>query len=234
MCGRYEYHPHEFSDLRIRFNLDKDLPEFKPSYNIAPGQQVPVIIREDGRNKMKLMRWGLVPSWAPDSSIGNRMINARCETLTEKTSFKQLLGTHRCLIPADGFYEWRREGKGKVPMRIVMKDRQLFTFAGLWDVWRGDPEGGELYTFTIITTTANALLRPIHNRMPVIIDRLATNHWLDPAVSHPGTLSILLQPLPSELMDAYEVSRLVNDPRNDSPACITPADWQSPGPLFEI
>ena len=233
MCGRYEYHPHEFSDLRIRFNLDKDVPEFKPSYNIAPGQQVPVIVREDGRNKVKLMRWGLVPSWAPDPSIGNRMINARCETLTEKPSFKQLLGTHRCLIPADGFYEWRREGRGKVPMRVVMKDRQLFTFAGLWDVWRGDPEGGELYTFTIITTNANALLRPIHNRMPVIIDRLATNHWLDSGDISSSTLSILLQPLPSELMDAYEVSRLVNDPRNDSAACITPADWQSLGPLFD-
>ena len=192
MCGRYEYHPHEFSDLRIRFNLDKDLPEFKPSYNIAPGQQVPVIIREEGRNKMKLMRWGLVPSWAPDPSIGNRMINARCETLTEKPSFKQLLGTHRCLVPADGFYEWRREGKGKVPMRIVMKDRQLFNFAGLWDVWRGDPEGGELYTFTIITTNANALLRPIHNRMPVIVDSLATNHWLHPGDISSSMLSILL------------------------------------------
>jgi putative SOS response-associated peptidase YedK len=223
----------EFSDLRIRFNLDKDLPEFKPSYNIAPGQQVPVIIGEDGRNKVKLMRWGLVPSWAPDPSIGNRMINARSGTLTEKPSFKQLLGTYRCLIPADGFYEWRREGKGKVPMRIVMKDRQLFIFAGLCDVWRGDPEGGDLYTFTIITTNANALLRPIHNRMPVIIDRLAATHWLDPAVSHPGILSILLQPLPSELMAAYEVSKLVNDPHNDSAACITPADWKAPGPLFE-
>ena len=192
-----------------------------------------MIIREEGRNKVKLMRWGLVPSWAPDPSIGNRMINARCETLTEKPSFKQLLGTHRCLIPADGFYEWRREGKGKIPMRIVMKDRQHLTFAGLWDVWRGDPEADELYTFTIITTNANALLRPIHNRMPVIIERLAATHWLDPAVSHPGTLSILLQPLPSELMAAYEVSRLVNDPRNDSAACIAPASWQSPGPLFD-
>ena len=192
-----------------------------------------MIIREDGRNKVKLMRWGLVPSWAPDPSIGNRMINARSETLTEKPSFKQLLGTHRCLIPADGFYEWRREGKGKVPMRVVMKDRQLFTFAGLWDVWRSDPEGGELYTFTIITTNANALLRVIHNRMPVIIDNLGGRTWLDPAVSHPGTLSILLQPLPSELMDAYEASRLVNDPRNDSAACIAPASWQSPGPLFD-
>ena len=166
MCGRYDYFPGEFSDLRIRFNLDRDLPLFKGSFNVAPGQEVPVIVRDEGRNKVKLMRWGLVPSWSQDSAIGNRLINARCETLTEKPSFKQLLGTRRCLIPAYGFYEWRREGKSKVPLRIVMKDRQLFTFAGLWDVWRGDPEAGELYTFTIITTDANALLRPIHNRMP--------------------------------------------------------------------
>jgi putative SOS response-associated peptidase YedK len=202
MCGRYDYFPGEFSDLRIRFNLDQDLPLFKGSFNVAPGQEVPVIIREEGRNKVKLMRWGLVPSWSQDPSIGNRMINARCETLTEKPSFKQLLGTRRCLIPAYGFYEWRREGKSKVPLRIVMKDRQLFTFAGLWDMWR-DQEGDGLYTFTIITTNANALLRPIHHRMPVIIDRLGAVPWLDPVVSNPGTLSILLQPFPSELMDTY-------------------------------
>jgi putative SOS response-associated peptidase YedK len=113
-----------------------------------------------------------------------------------------------------------------------MKDRQLFTFAGLWDMWR-DQEGDALYTFTIITTNANALLRPIHDRMPVIIDRLGAVPWLDPVVSNPGTLSILLQPFPSELMDTYEVSRLVNDPRNDSGACIAPADWKSFGPLFD-
>src|ERR1700757_3432028 len=136
MCGRYDYFPGEFSDLRIRFNLDQDLPLFKGSFNVAPGQEVPVIIREEGRNKVKLMRWGLVPSWSQDPSIGNRMINARCETLSEKPSFKQLLETRRCLIPAYGFYEWRREGKSKIPLRIVMKDRQLFTFAGLWDMWR--------------------------------------------------------------------------------------------------
>jgi putative SOS response-associated peptidase YedK len=122
--------------------------------------------------------------------------------------------------------------KGKVPMRIVMKERQLFTFAGLWDVWR-DPEGDPLYTFTIITTNANALLRPIHHRMPVIIDTLAQNHWLDPRDISSRIVSILLRPLPSELMDAYEVSKLVNDPRNDSAGCITPADWRSPGPLFD-
>src|SRR5262245_2770817 len=135
MCGRYDFTPRGFSDFRIRFNLDKDFPEFKASYNIAPGQYVPVIVRDDDHNKVKLMQWGLVPSWAQDPSIGNQMINARAETLAEKPSFKNLLGSHRCLVPANGFYEWRREGRQRVPMRIVRKDRRPFTFAGLWDVW---------------------------------------------------------------------------------------------------
>jgi putative SOS response-associated peptidase YedK len=161
MCGRYDFFLGEFSDLRIPFNLDKDLPVFKPSYNSAPGKDVPVIFRHGNRNVLKLMRWGLVPSWSEDPSIGSQMINARCETLDQKPSFKQLLGTHRCLIPADGFYEWRRVGRGKIPLRVRMKNQRSFTMAGLWDVWR-DPDGEELYSFTIITTPANKLLRRIH------------------------------------------------------------------------
>ena len=232
MCGRYDFFPAEFSDLRIRFNLDKELPDFKPSYNIAPGKDVPVIVRKGDRNIVKLMRWGLVPSWSQDPSIGNRMINARCETLDQKPSFKQLLAAHRCLVPANGFYEWARIGKSKIPMRVRMKDRRPFTMAGLWDLWR-DREGGELYSFTVITTDANRLLRPIHNRMPVILDDLAAKQWLDPVFMSLRTLSFLLQPFPSELMEAYEVSRLVNDPKNDSPACIAPAAPEPPGPLFD-
>jgi putative SOS response-associated peptidase YedK len=232
MCGRYEFFPGEFTDLRIRFNLPKDLPLFKPSYNIAPGKDVPVIIRQGDRNVVKLMRWGLVPFWSQDPSIGNRMINARCETLDQKPSFKQLLGSRRCLIPADRFYEWRRLGKGKIPMRVRLKDQRPFTFAGLWDRWR-DPEGGELYSFTIITTDANKLLRPIHDRMPLILDPLVAKQWLDPIFTSFSTLSFLLQPFPSELMEAYEVSRLVNDPKNDSPACIEPAVPERPPSLFD-
>jgi putative SOS response-associated peptidase YedK len=232
MCGRYDFFPGEFSELRIRFNLDKDLPLFKPSYNIAPGKDVPVIVRRGDRNLVKLMRWGLVPSWSQDPSIGNRMINARCETLDQKPSFKHLLGSRRCLVPADGFYEWRREGKGKVPMRVRLKGQRPFTFAGLWDVWR-DPDGEELYSFTIITTDANKLLRPIHNRMPVILEDLAAKQWLDPVFTSLRTLSFLLHPFPSELMEAYEVSRLVNDPKNDSPACIEPAMPERPPSLFD-
>lgn len=232
MCGRYDFFPGEFTDLRIRFNLDKNLPLFKPSYNIAPGKDVPVIIRDGDRHVIKLMRWGLVPSWAQEPSIGNHMINARCETLDQKPSFKQLLGSRRCLVPANGFFEWRREGKGKVPVRVRLKDHRPFTFAGLWDMWR-DSEGGDLYSFTIITTDANKLLRAIHNRMPVILEPLAAKQWLDPVFTSLQTLSFLLQPFPSELMAAYEVSRVVNDPKNDSPACIDPAVPERPATLFD-
>jgi putative SOS response-associated peptidase YedK len=233
MCGRYDFFPGEFSDLRIRFNLENDLPLFKPSFNIAPGKDVPVIVRNGDRNVVKLMRWGLVPSWAQEPAIGNQMINARCETLDQKPSFKQLLGIRRCLVPADGFFEWRRIGKGKIPMRVRMKDRRPFTMAGLWDVWR-DPDGEELYTFTIITTDANKLLRPIHDRMPLILEPLAARQWLDPIFMSFRTLSVLMQPFPSELMEAYEVSRLVNDPKNGSPACIDPAIPEQPQPsLFD-
>lgn len=177
------------------------------------------------------MRWGLVPSWAQDPAIGNQMINARCETLDQKPSFKQLLGSRRCLVPADGFFEWARAGKGKIPMRVRMKDQRPFTIAGLWDIWR-DPDGEELYTFTIITTDANKLLRPIHDRMPLILDPLVARQWLDPTSMDLRMISVVMQPFPSELMEAYEVSRLVNDRKYDSPACIDPAIPEPPGPLF--
>jgi putative SOS response-associated peptidase YedK len=131
MCGRYDFFPGEFSDLRIRFNLDKDLPRFNSSYNIAPGKDVPVIVRRDDRNDVKLMRSGLVPSWSQDPSIGNQMTNARCETLNQKPSFKQLLASRRCLVPADEFYEWAREGKRKIPMRVRMRDRRPFHNGGI-------------------------------------------------------------------------------------------------------
>jgi putative SOS response-associated peptidase YedK len=173
------------------------------------------------------MRWGLVPSWAQDPSIGQRMINARAETLLEKPSFKQLVPTRRCLVPADGFYEWRREGNRKVPMWIHLKNRVPFVFAGLWDCWLDRDSGSQLHTFTIVTTNANALLRPIHDRMPVIYDREMGQQWLDGPFSASDTFLIaVLQPLPSELMQAHEVSTLVNSPENDTAECIQPV---SPG-----
>ncbi len=153
------------------------------------------------------------------------MINARAETLTEKPSFKRLIGSRRCLVPADGFYEWRREGKRKIPVWIHAKDRQPFAFAGLWDSWRNVALGDVLHTFTIITTEPNALLRPIHNRMPVIYDADMARHWLDPRcpTNSAKALAAILQPFPSELIEAQEVSTLVNSPMNDTPECIRPA-----------
>lgn len=177
------------------------------------------MIINDGRISVKLMQWGLVPSWAKDPAIGDWMINARAETLTEKPSFKRLVGKKRCLVLTDGFYEWRKEGKRKIPMRFVLKSREPFAFAGLWDSWR-KPEGDELQSYTIITTQANELLKPVHDRMPVILDSLAQKTWLDPEVTEPRVLTVLLQSFPSELMEAYDVSTLVNSPTNDRPECI--------------
>jgi putative SOS response-associated peptidase YedK len=213
----------EFREIKIGWNLWGDIPFFAPRYNIAPSQEVPIIVR----NEVKPMRWGLVPSWAQDPSIGQRMINARAETLLEKPSFKQLVPTRRCLVPADGFYEWRREGNRKVPMWIHLKNRVPFVFAGLWDCWLDRDSGSQLHTFTIVTTNANALLRPIHDRMPVIYDREMGQQWLDGPFSASDTFLIaVLQPLPSELMQAHEVSTLVNSPENDTAECIQPV---SPG-----
>jgi putative SOS response-associated peptidase YedK len=189
-------------------------------YNIAPSQEVPVIVQNEGVNELKSMKWGLVPSWSPDRSIGDRMINARAETVTQKPSFKQLVQQRRCLIPADGFYEWRREGNRKVPVWIHLKKKEPFAFAGLWDAWR-DADGETLYSFTIITTVANALLRPIHNRMPVIFDRLSAKQWLDPVFGpNEATLAAVLAPYPSALMEAHDVSSLVNKPENERADCL--------------
>lgn len=220
MCGRYTQTKGPY-DIRLQLDIDDFLREITPRYNIAPGQQAPVIVN-DGRIAVRLMQWGLIPSWAKDPAIGNKMINARSETLSEKPSFKRLIGKSRCLVLADGFYEWRKEGKGKVPMRFVLKSRQSFVFAGLWDSWR-KPDGDELHSYTIITTQANDLLKPVHDRMPVMLDDLTQKTWLDPAVTDPRSLTSLLQPFPSELMEAYDVSTLVNFPVNDLPLCVQPA-----------
>ena len=139
MCGRYTYFPAEFSDLRLTWNVD-EVFDLKPRYNIAPTQEAPVVVQADGKRTVKLFRWGLIPWWAKDPAIGNRMINARGETLAEKPAFKDLIGKRRCLVLADGFYEWRKEGKGKVPMRFELKSGEPFAFAGLWDIWK-QPDG---------------------------------------------------------------------------------------------
>jgi putative SOS response-associated peptidase YedK len=163
----------------------------------------------------------LIPSWAKDEAIGHRMINARAETLAEKPSFKRALQKRRCLIVADGFYEWKAAGKKKTPMFIALKSRQPFGFAGLWETWKS-PKGEAIHSCTIITTTPNTLMESIHNRMPVILRREAEAQWLDRAVDDPQKLLPLLTPYPDNEMTAYEVSQIVNSPRNDVPACIEP------------
>jgi putative SOS response-associated peptidase YedK len=227
MCGRFSA-TFSFRDIKVRWNLYGDI-EFSPRYNIAPSQSVPVIVRNNNRTEAKLMKWGLVPSWAPDPSIGNRMINARAETLLEKPSFKPLVSERRCIIPADGFYEWRREGNRKVPVWIHLKNKEPFAFAGLWDTWRDFDSGSALDTFTIITTDPNSLLRPIHNRMPVIYDREMGKQWLEHQFGGWAMdLAAALRPWPSEYMEAWDVSSIVNEPANDTPECIRPVPSSQP------
>ena len=169
-----------------------------------------------------MMRWGLVPFWAKEASIGYKMINAKSETLAEKPSFRKPFKEKRCLVLADGFYEWEKtDKKNKVPYRFVLKNRQPFAFAGLWDVWK-TPEGDTLLSFTIITTRANELMERIHDRMPVILNEKDEAKWLDPEFKDTDKLSSLLQPYPSEQMVAYKVSTIVNSPKNDTPSCIEP------------
>ena len=220
MCGRYAVTPGEFSDLRMRFNLE-EITLFKPRYNIAPTQQAPVVTNREGTNRVEQFKWGLVPFWAKDISIGSRMINARAETLATKSSFNGLLKNRRCLVLASGFYEWRREGKGKVPMWFKLKTGQSFVFAGLWDSWK-QPDGNLLRTYTIITTEPNAVLLPVHNRMPVMLSDNDALAWINTnQLSH--ALS-LLKPFPAALMDGYDVSELVNNPQNESARCIVPVN----------
>ena len=229
LCGRYTYFPKEFSDLRVRWHLDRDLPLLKPRYNIAPSQEAPVIINVDGVRSIELFQWGLVPWWAKDPSSGNQSINARAETLATRASFKDLIGKQRCLVLADGFYEWRKEGKRKVPMRFKLKTDEPFAFAGLWDSWK-KPDGKRLQTFTIITTEPNEVLRPIHDRMPVMLNDVAALDWLDHNEGNLSRVLSVLEPFPAELMEGYDVSPLVNDPHNDSPECVAP--YEEPARLL--
>jgi putative SOS response-associated peptidase YedK len=191
-----------------------------PRYNVAPTQDVVAVINNGSRH-LEMLRWGLIPTWAKDESVGSRMINARAETLAEKSSFKRLLHNRRCLIVADGFYEWAKEPgtKSKTPMYITLKEREPFAFAGLWDSWR-TASGEQLRTCTIITTEPNALMASIHNRMPALLLPDALTTWLDPGVQNEQVLRDLLNPYPTEFMVARPVSRLVNDPRHDSAELI--------------
>jgi putative SOS response-associated peptidase YedK len=197
---------------------------FAPRFNIAPTQPV-LVVPNDGSNKADFFIWGLIPSWSKDPSIGNKLINARGETVAEKPSFRGSFKYKRGLILADGFYEWKVQPgtKTKTPYFIHMKDRKPFAFAGLWDEWQS-PDGGALRTCTIITTEPNELMKPLHNRMPVILDPNDYSDWLDPAPRTSDSLLHLIKPFPHLPMSAYPVSTLVNSPGNDRPELVVPAN----------
>jgi len=204
------------------FDVDPPAFEYPPRFNIAPSQDAPVIAQDQGGRRMGLLRWGLVPFWAKDPAIGHKMINARSETVDTKPAFRSAFERRRCLVPADGFFEWKKGegGKTKVPHWIHRVDKGPFAMAGLWDRW--EPEEGEpLFSFTILTKQATPDLANIHPRMPVILSRDALDGWLDPDASGEDVLALLRQANPE--MKARPVSTLVNSPRNDSPECIQPA-----------
>jgi putative SOS response-associated peptidase YedK len=216
MCGRYTLTA-SIQTIAETFGVPASL-ETEARYNVAPTQQVVTIMR-NGADHLALLQWGLIPSWAKDESIGAKMINARAETLAEKPSFKRLLHSRRCLIVADGFYEWKKEYGGKTPMYITMKDGKPFAFAGLWDSWKGK-DGQPLNTCTIITTPPNDLVATIHDRMPAILLPAARDTWLDTDVQDDQALLPLLAPYPTDRMTARQVSRMVNSPRVEGPELI--------------
>ena len=221
MCGRYSL-AMDLDKLDERFTFRGFQLVLEPRFNIAPTQEVLTVINDGSENQGRLMKWGLIPFWAKDPSIGNKMINARAETVPEKPSFKQAFRKRRCLVIADGFYEWRGTGKQKVPMRIVLKTGEPFGFAGLWETWES-PQDALVHSCTIITTTPNALMEPIHNRMPVILPREAEFQWLNVGDTDASELRELLVPYAADEMEAYEVSTLVNSPKNEVPDVIARA-----------
>jgi putative SOS response-associated peptidase YedK len=228
MCGRFTQKS-ERKVISLEFYVKDFTSDVFTSYNVAPGQDAGVILGDDVI-RYDRYRWGLVPFWAKDTKIGYRMINARGETVTEKPSFKRAFQARRCLVPADGFYEWRKDGQYKTPFYIHLESNRSMSFAGLWESWNPkesgsavpDAEGAELlHTFTIITTEANEKLLPLHDRMPVIIPPEKRSVWLN-RDTDPAELLQLLEPYPSAEMAFHEVSRMVNTPKNNTPECIEP------------
>lgn len=222
MCGRFvQVSP--FHVIAEAFDIKEGAAELRSRYNVSPGQSVCAVVRHAGKdsNRIVQFQWGLIPSWSKDPAVGNRMINARAETVAEKPGFRNAFRKRRCLVPADGFYEWLRTGKTKTPFYARLKSGGLMGFAGLYETWVS-PGGETLQTCTIITTRANALLEEVHERMPVIIPDNRQALWLDPAFQEERPLLELLEPYPPDEMEMYEVSRAVNFPSNDSPELIQP------------
>ena len=220
MCGRFTLTA-DSATVQEALDLGNMPAELEPRYNVAPTQPVAIVTEPDER-EVKLFRWGLIPSWAKDIKIGYRLINARAETVAQKPAFRAAFSRRRCIVLADGFYEWQRVGKKKKqPYYFRLASGQPFAMAGLWEVWRRSKEAEPLYTCTIITCAANERVAPIHHRSPVILDAEKPWVWLDPDASR-EQLRDLLMPLPAEQIDLYPVSPLVNSPRNDLPSLVEP------------
>lgn len=218
MCGRYTLTV-DIDEVSDRFGCLKVVPDYRPRYNAAPTDVMPVIVNNRGENRMEMMTWGLVPFWAKDSSIGSRLINARVETIQEKPAFKYSLKNKRCIIPADGYYEWQKNGRNKQPMRVILHSREIFGLAGLWDEWKR-PDGEYLRTFTILTAEPAPAVAQIHNRMPFILQREQEDLWLYGSCDE----TFLSQFKPLDRLEAYQVSSLVNSPKNDRLECIRPVN----------
>ena len=221
VCGRY-VQASSPDLLAERFGVDDvRVDEHEPRYNVAPRVEVPAVRRRKDRTVLSLLRWGLVPSWAKDPKVGDRQINARAESLLDKPAFRTAFAKRRCLIPADGFYEWKAVPghKRKQPMFVHRRDGEPMAFAGLWEVWRERPDDDWLRTCAIVTTEPNDLLAPIHDRMPVVLPESAWGTWLDPDAD-PDTLHRLLVPAPAELLVVYPVSTLVSSADNEGPELV--------------
>ena len=224
MCGRF-FQRFAWDDLCALLRIEGPPANLRPRYNLAPSQHAAVVRSEDGERRLSLVRWGLIPAWAKDPAIGHKLINARAETAAVKPAFRAAFAKRRCLVPADGFYEWRREGTVRQPWLVARRDGAPMAFAGLWERWRV-PEGAALRgalaerrpgevveTFTILTTEANATLRALHHRMPVILPEEAFGPWLSGA-------KVRLGPAPEDRLAMRRVALRVNDPRNDDPECV--------------
>lgn len=221
MCGRFALYTDPLA-LAKRFQTE-NLLELRPSYNVAPSQMIPIVRHEDGHRLCAIVRWGLIPSWAKDIKIGYSTINARAETVSEKPAFRSAFKNRRCLIPADGYFEWKEtpDSKVKQPWYISLKSEKLMALAGLWEYWQGN-DGSEVESCTIIVTAGNELMQPIHDRMPVILPEESWEKWLDSTNTNKDGLEALLTQYPSDEMAACRVGTVVNSPRHNDATCIQP------------
>ncbi len=225
MCGRFT-NTAKKEEISIEFKVGAKNPDiYQARYNIAPSQMIEAVIEPKGERLLENLKWGLIPHWAKDPHIGSRMINARAETLCEKPSFREAFKSRRCIIPASGFYEWQKKGAdGKQPYFFYLKEKDVFGFAGLWESWIDQTTGQEIDTCTIITTEANELLKPVHDRMPVILKSESYEQWLDAKEKDTDKMQKMLVPFPADEMASHAVSKSVNVPSADSEELIKPVN----------